>query len=112
MWEVLYGKSVTRDQKPEPWQICVGNLRPNIIEGTESCYVNFMKKCWEPKPENRPSSREVYETFTRWKNDKKIQLELSESDKKINQIMNLDNNYDEIYEYSTYTVHEKNLTLF
>ncbi|CAG8775240.1 12144_t:CDS:1, partial [Ambispora leptoticha] len=60
-------------------QICRNNLRPTIIEGSPQCYINLMKKCWESEPDNRPSSLEIREIFTKWQNDETILLELDKS---------------------------------
>ncbi len=43
--------------------ICKGT-RPEINKlEVPKCYVNLMKKCWYPNPENRPTSIEIYESL-------------------------------------------------
>ncbi|RIB22787.1 kinase-like domain-containing protein [Gigaspora rosea] len=41
-------------------------IRPQIIDGTPPCFINLMKKCWDPKPENRPDSSEIYNEVCSW----------------------------------------------
>ena len=39
-------------------QICNG-IRPKITEKDASkCYIDLMKKCWDPNPDNRPNAIE------------------------------------------------------
>ena len=41
--------------------ICNG-IRPEINEPEiPKCYVDLMKKCWDPSPENRPNSIKIHE---------------------------------------------------
>ncbi|RIB29794.1 kinase-like domain-containing protein [Gigaspora rosea] len=94
MWEILYGKSVAfvQDSKLQSklqyqFQVC-GGLRPPVHESTAICYVDLMKKCWHTEPEQRPTASEVYEIFSVWQNNESILLELSESDKKPQNIRN------------------------
>ncbi|RIB29805.1 hypothetical protein C2G38_939114 [Gigaspora rosea] len=105
MWEILYGKSVTfvQDSKLQSkiqyqFQVC-GGLRPPVHESTATCYVNLMRKCWHTEPEQRPTANEVYEIFSEWQNNESILLELSESDKKPQNIKNEDTqiNNDSLY---------------
>ncbi|RIB07070.1 hypothetical protein C2G38_2114699, partial [Gigaspora rosea] len=58
-----------------------------------------MKKCWLTEPEKRPTANEVYEIFSEWQNNESILLELSEFDKKPQDIRNEDMqmNIDSIY---------------
>jgi serine/threonine protein kinase len=43
--------------------ICNG-IRPELNEpGAPECYINLMKKCWDPNQENRPNAVEVKETI-------------------------------------------------
>ncbi|RIB24475.1 hypothetical protein C2G38_2069904 [Gigaspora rosea] len=58
-----------------------------------------MKKCWHSEPEKRPTANEIYEIFSEWKNNETILLELSESDKKLQNIKNEDMkiNIDSLY---------------
>ncbi|RIB22031.1 hypothetical protein C2G38_2297184 [Gigaspora rosea] len=97
MWEILNGKPVPYDPKSElqfQLQVCNG-LRPHIYENTAICYVDLMKKCWNMDPEKRPTSKEIYDTFTEWQSNETILLELSESDKKLQNIKNKDIQIDE-----------------
>ncbi|GBB94474.1 hypothetical protein RclHR1_23600001, partial [Rhizophagus clarus] len=45
--------------------ICEGE-RPKIIENTPQCYVDLMKKCWDPDPSNRPTIRELEYKISEW----------------------------------------------
>src|SRR3954451_5124312 len=39
--------------------ICNG-IRPEITEkDAPKCYIDLMKKCWDPNPGNRPNAREI-----------------------------------------------------
>ncbi|RIB12297.1 kinase-like domain-containing protein [Gigaspora rosea] len=101
MWEILYGKSVSfvQDSKLQyQFQVC-GGLRPPIHESSAICYVDLMKKCWHTEPEQRPTASEVYEIFSEWQNNETILLELSESDKKLQNLSNEDTqiNIDSLY---------------
>ncbi|RIB21220.1 kinase-like domain-containing protein [Gigaspora rosea] len=89
-WEILYGKPVPFDQKSEllfKLQVCNG-LRPHSYENIATFYTNLMKKCWNMDPKKRPTANEIYDTFVEWQNNENILLELSESDKKLQNIKN------------------------
>ncbi|GES91837.1 kinase-like domain-containing protein [Rhizophagus clarus] len=46
--------------------ICNG-IRPEINElEAPKCYIDLMKKCWDPKPENRPKSTELHELVSKF----------------------------------------------
>ncbi|RIB29266.1 kinase-like domain-containing protein [Gigaspora rosea] len=105
MWEILYGKSVAfmPDSKLQSklqyqFQVCDG-LRPPVHKNTAICYVDLMKKCWHTVSERRPTASEVYEIFSEWQNNESILLELSESNKKSQNIRNEDMqiNIDSLY---------------
>ena len=41
--------------------IC-NRIRPEITEkDAPKCYIDLMKKCWDPNPDNRPNAREIEE---------------------------------------------------
>jgi len=48
--------------------ICKG-LRPDIIKGTMSEYVEVMKKCWDSDPDKRPTAEELTKYFDKWTNE-------------------------------------------
>ncbi|RIB11428.1 kinase-like domain-containing protein, partial [Gigaspora rosea] len=92
LWEILYSKPVPFDQKSElqfQLQVCNG-LRPHIYENTAICYADLMKKCWNVDPKKRPTAKEIYDIFAEWQRDETILLELSESDKKLQNMKNED----------------------
>ncbi|RIB24896.1 kinase-like domain-containing protein [Gigaspora rosea] len=86
MWEISSGRVVTSEYENNDLnlaiEICEG-LRPTILEGTTSCYVDLLRRCWNKNPEERPSALEIYETITNWKNDEEILASFSKSDKEI-----------------------------
>ena len=44
--------------------ICNG-IRPEITEkDAPKCYIDLMKKCWDPNPDNRPNATEILELIT------------------------------------------------
>ncbi|RIB27096.1 kinase-like domain-containing protein [Gigaspora rosea] len=101
MWEILYGKPVCYETKSDlqlQLHIC-SSLRPHIYENTAICYADLMKKCWDIYPKKRPTSKEIYDTFAEWQNNESILLELSESDKKLQNIINNDMQIDDESDY-------------
>ncbi|CAG8737330.1 618_t:CDS:1, partial [Racocetra fulgida] len=34
---------------------------PQITDETPLCFSNLMQRCWDPKPEKRPTSSEIYD---------------------------------------------------
>ncbi|GES91820.1 kinase-like domain-containing protein [Rhizophagus clarus] len=49
--------------------ICNG-IRPEINElKAPKCYIDLMKKCWDPNLEDRPNSIEVYESILQFQNN-------------------------------------------
>jgi hypothetical protein len=46
-------------------QICKG-FRPNIFEDTPKFLVDLIVKCWDAKPENRPTAKELYQILKMW----------------------------------------------
>ncbi|CAG8668156.1 10104_t:CDS:2, partial [Cetraspora pellucida] len=68
----------------------INGLRPQIYEGTAKCYADLMKRCWNIKPKERPTAKEICDIFTKWRNSKYILFELSESDEKLQNIKNED----------------------
>ncbi|RIB30624.1 kinase-like domain-containing protein, partial [Gigaspora rosea] len=101
MWEILYGKPVPFEHESNlqfQLQACEG-LRPHIYENTATFYVDLMKKCWNIKPEQRPTAKEIYDIFTEWRNNEIILSKLSESDKKLQHLIiddiqiNIDSHY-------------------
>ncbi|RIB14726.1 hypothetical protein C2G38_2095080, partial [Gigaspora rosea] len=96
MWEILYGKPVPFELNSKlqsklqfQIQVCDG-LRPHIYENTAKCYANLLKKCWNTEPKERPTATEICDIFAEWQNSESILFELTESDKKLQNIKNKD----------------------
>ncbi|RIB03893.1 hypothetical protein C2G38_2122010 [Gigaspora rosea] len=96
MWEILYGKPVPFELNSKlqtrlqfQMQVCDG-LRPPIDENTAKCYADLIKKCWNTEPKERPTATEIWDIFAEWQNSESILSELSESDKKLQNIKNED----------------------
>ncbi|CAB5376958.1 unnamed protein product [Rhizophagus irregularis] len=75
--------------------ICNG-IRPEINElEAPKCYIDLMKRCWNPNPDNRPSANEIKELIKLFKSDHneeiKIQFEKAEEYRKTNLISIKDN---------------------
>jgi serine/threonine protein kinase len=49
-------------------KICRG-LRPKIAEDVPKLLANLIMKCWDAKPENRPTARELYQILFKWNSD-------------------------------------------
>jgi len=45
--------------------ICKGE-RPEIIKNTPKCYIDLMKKCWDPEPFRRPTIKILENTISEW----------------------------------------------
>ncbi|RIB27412.1 kinase-like domain-containing protein, partial [Gigaspora rosea] len=104
MWEILNGKSVPFEEtskfqsksQSKIQQICNG-LRLPIHENTATCYADLIKKCWNAEPERRPTAKEICNILVEWQNNETILSELSESEKKLQNIKNEDTKYIMIY---------------
>ncbi|RIB02035.1 hypothetical protein C2G38_2126225, partial [Gigaspora rosea] len=83
MWEILYGKTISYNQKLDMsklgFLICYRDLRPAVNKEAPQCYVNLMRKCWDKNPEKRSSAKDLCEIFEKWQNDENVLLELNES---------------------------------
>ena len=49
-------------------KICNG-LRPNISEDTPKLIADLIRKCWDAKPENRPTAKELHQIFKAWESE-------------------------------------------
>ncbi|RIB25474.1 kinase-like domain-containing protein [Gigaspora rosea] len=83
MWEILYGKAVSYNQKLSMSQLCFlmcyRDLRPAVNNEAPQCYVNLMRICWDKNFEKRSSAKDICEIFEKWQNDEIVLLELNES---------------------------------
>jgi serine/threonine protein kinase len=48
--------------------ICQG-LRPKISEDTPKLLAGLIMKCWDAKPENRPTAKELYQILNKWNDE-------------------------------------------
>ena len=86
MWEHTTGKKPFHDRSHNHCLILdiLKGKRPEITEDTPEFYVNLMKKCWDPNPENRPTAEEIWNCLEKYNDpyegteEKKI-LKLAES---------------------------------
>ncbi|RIB13147.1 kinase-like domain-containing protein, partial [Gigaspora rosea] len=103
MWEILYGASYILEPEPQlNMEICYKNLRPTIIKNSPQCYVSLMKKCWDKKPENRPSAINICEILTEWLNNENILLELTRSDELLKDIKGIKSTNIQIFSDNIY----------
>lgn len=63
MWEILT-RRVPFDDEPNQFshnilQIVLSGVRPSIPAGSPTSYVTIMEECWQTKPVDRPSFKEV-----------------------------------------------------
>src|SRR5207247_2073276 len=63
MWEFTTGKKPFHDRSHDHCLILniLEGKRPEITDDTPEFYANLIKKCWDPKPENRPTAEEIHE---------------------------------------------------
>src|SRR5437016_5631714 len=86
MWEFTTGKKPFHDRSHNHRLILdiLEGKRPEITKDTPEFYADLMKKCWDPKPENRPSIKKINECLDGYTNnqcgkeEEKI-IELAES---------------------------------
>ncbi|RGB35748.1 kinase-like domain-containing protein, partial [Rhizophagus diaphanus] len=58
MWEFTSGVPPFSNKVYGDYQLALDIIdgeRPEIIKGTPKCYIDLMEKCWDGKPENRPT---------------------------------------------------------
>src|SRR6266480_3687186 len=62
MWEHTTGKKPFYARSHDHHLILdiLEGKRPEITEDTPEFYADLMKKCWDPKPENRPTAEEIW----------------------------------------------------
>ncbi|RIA93953.1 hypothetical protein C1645_761152, partial [Glomus cerebriforme] len=56
--EVLHGKPYTKAD--------IYSIRPKIIEGTMSKYVELMKRCWDNNLQKRPTANTLKKIYYKW----------------------------------------------
>ena len=84
MWEHTTGKKPFYNRSHNHCLILdiLEGKRPEITKDTPEFYADLMKKCWDPKPENRPTAEEIEECFEKYKypsSEEKEIIELAES---------------------------------
>src|SRR5438067_2116371 len=92
-------------------KICNG-IRPEITEKeAPKCYIDLVKKCWDPNPDNRPNAREVGGELASiyYSNDEiKRQFEEAYGYKKGN-LLSIENNQTTTHPQAIYTSRLLNL---
>ena len=87
MWEFTTGKKPFHD-KPHNHLLILHILngeRPQITDDTPEFYAEFMKRCWDRNPENRPTAKEIEDCFDKYYHkfltteEKKEVIKLSEA---------------------------------
>ncbi|GES90497.1 kinase-like domain-containing protein [Rhizophagus clarus] len=73
-------------------KICKG-FRPKISEDTPKLIADLIIKCWDAKPVNRPTAKEIFQMFKKWFNkDNEICSQITECEKiKENKLKNRTN---------------------
>ena len=68
MWEHTTGKKPFYNRSHNHGLILdiLERKRPEITEDTPEFYTDLMKKCWDPKPENRPTAKEICECLEKY----------------------------------------------
>src|ERR1051325_6698310 len=68
MWEHTTGKKPFHDRSHDHYLMLdiLEGERPEITEDTPEFFANLMKKCWDPKPENRPILWEIRECLMKY----------------------------------------------
>src|SRR2546423_4481074 len=67
MWEFTTGKKPFHDRLHDHYLIMdiLKGERPEITNDTPRFYAELMEKCWDPDPENRPTTKEIEECFSK-----------------------------------------------
>jgi len=65
-------------------KICKG-LRPKISQDTPKLLADLIAKCWDAKPESRPTAKELYQILKKWNDER-----LSENNEIYSQIKECD----------------------
>src|SRR2546423_4952386 len=69
MWEIMSGEPPFIDREYDQYlmrDICLNQLRPPIPEYAPEPYVTLMQQCWDPIPDNRPTSKELKTLIFEW----------------------------------------------
>src|SRR6201999_1371212 len=86
--------------------ICKG-IRPEITNetGVPKCYIDLMKKCWDPNPDNRPNAREIQDEITSFqRSDDEIKKQFKEAYKyKKANLLAIENNQTTNHPQAIYT---------
>ena len=68
MWELSAGTPPFTGYNDDAYltlRICEG-VRPPSLEGTPTCWVELMTKCWHPNPDSRPSADDICDEIEAW----------------------------------------------
>jgi len=90
MWELSNSATLKRKQRyrspfhDQPYdinlatEIVINGKRPNIDEehAIPECWLDLMKKCWAPKPEDRPNIEDIMKITDLWNAERRKSLNL------------------------------------
>src|SRR3954464_1863646 len=88
------------------------------MELAPKCYIDLMKKCWDPNPDNRPNAREIRDELESFKklghpnndNDRAIAKQFSEAYKyRGANLSSIENNQTTTHPQAIYTSRSLNL---
>ncbi|CAG8455009.1 8032_t:CDS:2 [Paraglomus occultum] len=108
MWEVASGERPFANRGHNfllALDICDG-VRPKIVDGTPECYAVLMNRCWDARPEERPTATYLVEVLGEWCESmhqlgSKIASQFKESDGKRN-TMHVSGSYN-VHPNASYT---------
>ena len=85
--------------------ICNG-IRPELTEKeAPKCYIDLVKKCWDPNPDNRPNANETFESIESIRNSN---LEIQKQFRKVYKykkanLLTIENNQSTTHPQAIYT---------
>ena len=86
--------------------ICNG-IRPEITEKyAPKCYIDLMKRCWDPDPDNRPNAKEIQDEIESFfdEDDREIRNQFEEAYKyKKANLLNIENSQTTSHPQAIYT---------
>jgi len=107
MWEYTTGKKPFYNRSHNHRLILdiLEGKRPEITEDTPEFYVYLMKRCWDPKPENRPTAEEIKRCLGKYDDDA-IYLRSTSEEMKVIELA--ESKRQKIIKSEKYLIEEKN----